>query len=518
MIHVIASGLRLRNDKSVFFGMNKKQINYPDHIPVLRGLWFNGDMLENLELFFEQECTGLRLDLIMVGVSGGPDSLCLLDLLVKTGKPLVVAHFDHQLRPESGREAQHVQELARRYGLPFVSDSQDVRSFAEENGFSLEEAARKLRYRFLFDRARSAGVQVIAVAHHADDQVETVLMHFLRGAGLSGLKGMAAVTLLPEFDPAIRLIRPLLRNWRSEIEAYCQEHKLETVDDRSNLDETYFRNRLRHRLIPELETYNPGFKQTLLHTAASLGGDFDLVAEVVNGFWARSVQENGSGYLAFDLSALRTASTALLRNLFRRAASYLNSDLRDVNFESVERLVRFIRHGDLASKDVDFTDGNHAFMEDDRLFIASRAIEIPSPYWPRITQPVELMVGQPLHLQDDWRFLVQEELGMPDLEAIHANTNSFQAWLDADTVKGQLQVRSRRGGDRFQPLGMPDGSLKLSDFFINEKMPARARTNWPLVCLEGEIIWVPGYRSAHRSRVTTATRRLVHISLLKSKN
>ena len=473
-------------------------------------------MLDNLDLFFEHECAGLSLDPILVGVSGGPDSLCLLDLLVTTKRPLIVAHFNHQLRPESDQEAEHVQDLAQRYALPFVSASQDVKSFASENSFSLEEAARKARYRFLFARAREAGAQVIAVAHHADDQVETVLMHLLRGAGLSGLKGMAAVTLLPEFDPDIRLIRPLLRTWRMDIEAYCQTHQLETVEDLTNSDQTYFRNRLRHSLIPEMETYNPGFKQVLLRSAESLAGDFELLFEVVDEFWRNSIRETGPGYLAFDLSALKTASPAMLRNLFRRAASHLNSDLRDVNFEAVERLVRYVRGGGGTFRDIDFTDGNHVFVEADKLFIARRSTQIPSPQWPQIRQSAGLKVGQPLLLEADWRLLVQEDAVPVDLEVIYANPDPFQAWLDADLVSGQLQVRCRRNGDRFQPLGLPEGSIKLSDFFINEKLPVRGRKNWPLVCLENEIIWIPGYRSAHPYRVTASTRRLLHFSLIKS--
>ncbi|MFH2040471.1 MAG: tRNA lysidine(34) synthetase TilS, partial [Chloroflexota bacterium] len=214
--------------------------------------------MDRLEFFLEHECKGLNLDPILVGVSGGPDSLCLLDVLVKAKRPVIVAHFNHLLRPESDQEAEHVKHMAQHYGLPFVTGSQDVKAFASKNGFSLEEAARKLRYRFLFAQAHKLGAMVIAVAHQADDQVETVLMHFLRGAGLNGLKGMIPVTLLPEFDPEIRLIRPLLRTWRKDIEAYCETHKLDTVEDLTNLDQTYFRNRLRHSLIPTMETYNPG--------------------------------------------------------------------------------------------------------------------------------------------------------------------------------------------------------------------------------------------------------------------
>jgi len=473
-------------------------------------------MLDKLEFFLEHDCEGLNLDPILVGVSGGPDSLCLLDCLVKAKRRVIVAHFNHQLRSESDQEAKHVHDLAQLYGLPFVSASQDVNAFASENGFSIEEAARKLRYRFLFAQAHKLGAMVIAVAHHADDQVETVLMHFLRGAGLSGLKGMTPVTLLPEFDSEIRLIRPLLRTWRKDIEAYCETYKLDTVEDLTNLDQTYFRNRLRHSLIPTLETYNPGFKLALLRSAESLSGDFQMLNEIVDDFWERSVLEIGEGFLAFNKSVLQAASPAILRNLFRRSASHLNSDLRDISFEAVERLVRYARNEVSVSSEIDFTDGNQVFIEGDRLFLARRSAEIPTPYWPQIGKTVELKVGKPLLLGTNWCLLVKEVASIDDLESIYTNTDSYQAWMDADLIQGDLQVRSRREGDRFQPLGMLEGSIKLSDYFINEKLPVRGRRTWPLVCLDNEILWIPGYRSAHPYRVTNSTRKLLHFELSKT--
>ena len=400
--------------------------------------------------------------------------------------------------------------------MPFVSASLDVKAFASENNFSIEEAARKLRYRFLFAQANKLGAKVIAVAHHADDQVETLLMHFLRGAGLSGLKGMAAVTLLPEFDPEIRLIRPLLRTWRKDIELYCETHKLETVEDLTNLDQTYFRNRLRHSLIPTMETYNPGFKQVLLRSAESLNGDYQLLSEVVDDFCQHSILESGDGFLTFNHPVLQAATPAMLRNLFRRSAAQLNSDLRDISFEAVKRLVQFTKNGSEVSREIDFTDGNHVFIEGDKLFVARRSAEIPTPDWPQIGRPMELKVGQPLLLGTNWCLQVKEDTGINHLESIFTNKDPFQAWMDADLIRGDLQVRSHIDGDRFQPLGMLEGKIKLSDFFINEKLPVRGRRSWPLVCLDNEILWIPGYRSAHPFRVTGSTRRIFYFKLNKT--
>ena len=154
--------------------------------------------------------------------------------------------------------------MAEERGLSFVLGCTDVSALAEEQKLSIEEAARVARYRFLFEQARQLKAQAVAVAHNADDQVETVLMHLLRGAGLGGLKGMPYRAILPVWDEAIPLVRPLLGVWRSEIEVYCRQHSLEPIEDASNQDTTFFRNRLRHQLLPTLQEYNPQGQRTAL--------------------------------------------------------------------------------------------------------------------------------------------------------------------------------------------------------------------------------------------------------------
>src|SRR5512140_1092861 len=274
---------------------------------------------------------------VVAGVSGGPDSLCLLDVLRRTGYPVIVAHFNHQLRPEAGAEAEAVAALAQEWGLEFVADSADVHSYAEEHSLSVEEAARLLRYRFLFETARNRFAQAVAVGHTADDQVETVLMHFLRGAGLAGLKGMEYRTLLPAFDASIPLVRPLLGLWREDTEAYCREQDLQPHYDASNADEAFLRNRLRHKLIPELETYNPRLKETLLRTAATLAGDYSLLQEAVDDHWKAVMLEQGEGWFAFEAAGLADCSEAMRRALIRRGAESLRPEGRELGYEALQR-------------------------------------------------------------------------------------------------------------------------------------------------------------------------------------
>ena len=207
----------------------------------------------NINAILKDECGLVKDRPLIVGVSGGADSLCLMDTLRTSGYPLVVAHFDHQLRPDSSRDARMVMETTARLGLDCVVDTGNVREYAESKKMSIEEAARALRYRFLFDLARRRNAQAVAVGHTADDQVETVLMHFLRGSGLAGLKGMSYRSIIKMFDVEIPIVRPLLAVAREETVEYCASHGLNPQHDSSNDSLDFQRNRIRHTLIPNLE-------------------------------------------------------------------------------------------------------------------------------------------------------------------------------------------------------------------------------------------------------------------------
>lgn len=440
---------------------------------------------------------------MLVGVSGGADSLTLLHFLHGLGYPLVCATFDHRLRLAAAGEVEHVRQIAENLGIGFVSDSADVAAHAQAEGLSIEEAARSLRYRFLFRAARLAGAQAVAVGHTADDQAETVLMHFLRGSGLSGLKGMAPRSFLPVFDNApagdhqIPLVRPLLGWRRADTEAYCREHGLTPIHDPTNSDTTYFRNRLRHTLLPELESYNPQIRAALARTAQALQGDDELLAELVEAAWQQSAQEQGAGYIAFARPTLEGFSPALRRNLFRRAAFLLRPGLRDVDFEALERASTL--------KPVDLAGGLQLFVEAGKIYLAACEADLPFAAWPQVQ--AEGLVG--------WE-LARDIIATGDFlaQAIE-NGDPFTAWLDADLTEGDLRVRALRAGDRFQPLGMGGRSVKLQDFFVNIKLPKHARARWPLFCLKDEIVWVGGLRLAHPFRVTEQTRRAVKLTLRK---
>jgi tRNA(Ile)-lysidine synthase len=214
-------------------------------------------MQDRVGIILRERCRLQPGDRMVLGVSGGADSLSLMDLFVRLGYSPVISHFDHQLRPGSGQDAAQVREWSDDLGLAFILGSQDVRAYAA----TLSLGCRETRYRFLCRAAEEVGATAVAVAHTADDQVETVLMHLLRGSGLAGLRGMAVRALPNPWNEEIALVRPLLSFWRAEILAYCADRGLQPRTDPTNQDPTFFRNRLRRELIPYLETFNPEIRR-----------------------------------------------------------------------------------------------------------------------------------------------------------------------------------------------------------------------------------------------------------------
>lgn len=451
---------------------------------------------------------------ILVGVSGGPDSLCLLDNLLQLGLAVIAAHFDHQLRQESAQDAETVRQIAEALGVPFVLGRQDVAHFAAVERLSLEEAARRLRYRFLFDQARQRQAQAVAVAHTADDQVETVLMHLLRGAGLNGLAGMRYRTLLPDWDPSIPLVRPLLDTWREDTLSYCRERGFVPVMDPSNQETVFFRNRVRHEVIPYLETLNPRARQNIWRAAHLLDGDAQVVQAVVEPAWLACLVEQQPGAVALRLDALQAMATGMLRAVLRRGIAQCLPGLRDINAAAVERAAQYVR-SPVGGK-VELGRGLYAFAEAGRLWIAGDA---PLPAlldWPQLDEDeIILPVPGEVTLPSGWTLACAwvEREAIPDFSG--QLDLRWEAWLDAGSLPERLCLRRPRPGDRFQPLGMQGHSQKLSDFWVNEKLPRRARTAWPLLVANDSILWVPGFRPAHPFRITPATRRALHARLYR---
>lgn len=473
-------------------------------------------MLENIGIILSEQC-GLERDrLTVVGVSGGPDSLCLLAALHHAGYPVLAAHFNHHLRPEADDESELVVQTATRLSLPSVVDGADVHAYADAHGMSVEEAARHLRYSFLFEQARRRDAQAIAVGHTADDQVETVLMHFLRGAGLTGLKGMPHRTVLPAFDDRLPIVRPLLDVWREETLVYCAANGLRPAMDPSNDSLNFTRNRLRKLLIPTLETYNSKFREAVWRSVQTLKADHALLHELVSGAWEDCVKQQAPDLIVFDLPRLMELSGGLQRNLLRRAVTALRPS-QETSYTLLKRATAFINDADAIRTDL--IGGLKLVREGDSLFLGGPGAVLPYDQWPQMEgeqAPLRVQVPGVVEIASGWR-LNSESWRLPALarEQAAANQDPFQVWLDAEQLPSGLELRTRRAGDRFEPLGMEGHSQKLSDFLVNEKVPQRARDHWPLLCAGEAVVWVPGYRPAHAYRLTSVSRKIVYFSLTR---
>jgi tRNA(Ile)-lysidine synthase len=465
-------------------------------------------------------------DGIVVGVSGGPDSLCLLHVLLRLreeyGLWLHAAHLNHGARgAEADADAEFVAALAGEWNLPLTVERQDVPAIAREHKLAFEEAARRVRYAFLARVAGEVGANRIAVGHNADDQAETVLMHFLRGAGPAGLRGMLPVTPIADYrllepfttHPAsCVVIRPLLEVPRVEIGRYCTEHGLTPRFDRSNLDTTYFRNRLRHELLPVLEAYNPNVRARLCHSAAVIAADYELLTQLQEEAWVQVVQEERETAIVFDRAGWRALPVALQRATLRQAAYRLRRSLRDVDFVHVESARQVGQRGETGAQ-ATLPLGLTLTVGYDTLTVGNTGDTGSPPdeplLWSADPRPVQLPGATPLP-QSDW-VLQAKVLKEWDAAQIAANPDPWTATLDADRLVEPLVLRPRRQGDRFRPHGMEGHSVKLNAFLINLKVPHTWRDHVPLLAAGDEIVWVCGRRIAEEVTVGPKTRRVARL-------
>lgn len=457
--------------------------------------------------FVEEEALLEPGQSLIVGVSGGPDSLCLLDCLHTLGFQPVVAHFDHQLRAESDADGDFVRQTAKSYGFPFELGRAP---YSAEEPFS-EERARFHRYRFLANVAAQRGIERIAVGHTANDQAETVLMHMIRGAGSSGLRGMRSITNLggwvelPEAR-GIYLIRPLLETWRYETEAYCSERGLSVLTDPTNRDPRFFRNRLRNDLMPELQTYNPRVQEVLLRTAKVMAAEAEAIDQLVDESWADWVTEAGDGVLAIQTEAIAQAPLALQRAAMRRAILELVPELRDVGFETVERALNSIRTG----KRLSLQGGLDLMVLNGKAYLRKPNAVIPLAGLPQVKSRAAQLLSLPFQfeLSAGWGLHGEE------IERVGERPDSAnEVWFDAAEIDGEIAIRAQRPGDRILPIGM-SGSMKLSDLMVNRKVPRLAREHWPVITCGDEIVWVPGLHRAKLAKVVSDTRKIIQMRVL----
>ncbi|WP_166510808.1 tRNA lysidine(34) synthetase TilS [Desulfallas thermosapovorans] len=433
---------------------------------------------------------------VVVGVSGGPDSMALLHILCRLRDTLkiklVVAHLNHCFRgAEADADARFVEDTARRLQLPAFVEARDVPAYIEGRGISPQVAAREVRYNFLDEVAVKTGASRVVLGHHADDQAETILLHILRGTGAGGLKGM-----LPVRDDFY--IRPLLAVRRRDIEEYCRRHNLPTRMDSSNMQAKYMRNRVRLELLPLLESkYNPNLVEALNRLGEICRDEDDYMEQQATEIFCRTRLLSGGNTLRLDMEGLTAVPRALLRRVIRRAWAEMCGDQAEISYRHIEQVLAIINGGG-GFRQVNLPRGiackkYYGVLE----FTLDREYkEIPFYQYflkvPGITfiPEVGISIGAEI--------LTAGEAGDP------SGYGPWQVLLDYDLLTVPLVVRRRLSGDRFCPLGL-EGTVKLKKFFIDQKIPRHARDCIPLVVSGNDIVWVVGIRPGEKWKVTDHT-------------
>ncbi len=443
-------------------------------------------------------------ELLVAGVSGGPDSVCLIHILASLsetlGIKLHIAHLNHLLRgAESDADADYVSSLAHELGIPATIERREVKAYQKKYRLSLEEAAREVRYAFFSEVACSLGTDMVAVGHTADDQIETILMHLVRGTGLAGLRGMQPLsTMRSSGGNEIKVIRPLLEVRRAETEAYCAAQGLSPRSDSSNLLPNQLRNKIRSQLVPLLREYNPDIDEALLRMAGAADSDLAYIEKEVLQLWGSVVRERPDG-IAIDREGFAKLHPALRRHLVRSVLQRLLGDLQDIESVHIESLLDALAKP--AGKKLSLARGL-AFHGDYGYGLITTNKTLPCPF-PALEGEHRLKIPGETEL-GGWRV----RSSILNRRPKKGSEKELKACFDLDVVGKELTVRGRRRGDRFQPLGM-ESPKKLQDFMVDAKITRSRRDHVPLVCSPQHIIWAVGWRIDHRARVTSSTRHVL---------
>lgn len=423
---------------------------------------------------------------IVLALSGGIDSMVLADMLLQAKADFVLAHCNFHLRgEESDGDEQFVRDYAERKGLSLYVKQFDTLNYAEEHKLSIEMAARELRYAWFEELRQQLNYDYIAVAHHADDQLETFFINLLRGAGIRGLKGMKPVNG--------HIIRPLLDVSRAEIQQYAEEYHLQWREDHTNAETQFLRNKIRHELLPVIDGISKEGRSAILKSINHLASENELYRELVMEKLSQMVAplrgaNSCVGSDATDLASLRDAEGlrfSLTSRLLPLTSHLLFEWLRDYGFN--EDQVHFIHEA------MNGQPGTTFFSPTHRVTVERDGLEL-------------LPICQQNETQTE---LVYEQ--QPNNECFVMDHSPEVAQLDYDKLTFPLQLRKWQAGDRFHPLGMT-GSKLLSDFFVDQKMTTRQKEACRvLTTANGEIVWVVGRRIDDRFKVTDKTKTILKV-------
>jgi tRNA(Ile)-lysidine synthase len=449
---------------------------------------------------------------VIVGVSGGPDSVCLLHILKRISDSymkikIVAAHINHMLRmEESDGDEEYVKRLCKELGIVLYVKRVDVKFYAKEHSVSVEVAGRKIRYDFFKEVADKYKNNLkIAVGHNRNDRVETILMNLFRGTGPEGISGMKIKTG--------NIIRPLLLTGREEIEEYCRTNFLNPRCDSSNLRNDYTRNKIRNILIPYINKVlkiNSG--NSVYRFVSLLDDELDFIREYAEKCYEECTSETKSVSKAvLNLGYFNNYHIALQKRVIRMAVEKINGNLNEIENIHVENAVKLCMEGKTGSI-LHMPGGIRVYKSYDSvsIFFQKEDKNENTDFCKMVIIPGKTYLS-------DISAVVRSSLFKHngDVEKYRQiKKDSFIQYFDYETLCKEFYIRNRRRSDRFIPLGM-SGTKKLKDFFIDEKIPVNKRNVLPLIAEGNEIIWVIGYRTGEKFKVTAKTRTVLKLEYIK---
>ncbi|GBD96687.1 MAG TPA: tRNA lysidine(34) synthetase TilS [Nitrospirae bacterium] len=444
-------------------------------------------------------------DRVLIGLSGGPDSVCLAVILDKLRKDfnllLSAVYIDHGLRPgEVKKEIEFCKDFCNRFRIDFYERAIDVKKFAGDEGLNLQEAARELRYGVYEEISENIKADRIALGHNADDQAETILMRLFRGSGRKGLAGIP-----PKRG---RIIRPLIETERKDIEAFLagaiHESPLHSrqhfIIDSSNLKEKYSRNWIRLSLMGEIRKKYPAAVHDICRTSEIFREEDEYLELIVTKTLMRLISRKSDSSIELFLRPLETIEIPVLRRVLRRAIE-ATKGLRGISFVHIEEIIRLIKEGKSGNR-LDLPKNIRVVREYSILKITTEKPLTLSGY--EIQPPCEIKIKE---ADIVLKALFEEEGG-------ETGDGRTSVLLDAGNMTFPLGIRARAAGDFFYPLGFGK-KKKLQDFFVDEKIPRDERDITPIVVSGNDIIWVAGYRADERFKVTDKTDKFLRLIVLK---
>lgn len=438
-------------------------------------------------------------DKVIVGVSGGPDSMCLLHVLLRLRErfslELIAAHVNHGLRgKDADEDEKYVEEFCGLNDVEFRCVKEDIHKISAERNVSDETAGREVRYEFFEKLKREKAADKIAIAHNLNDQAETVLMRIMRGTGLEGLAGIKPVR-----DGVY--IRPLLGCSRSEIEEYCTRNGINPRIDKTNFESIYARNKIRLELIPYIEkNFNKDIINVLNRLAASSKVDSEYLEQETEKKYKKYCKNEESKVIITKEAFLE--HEAVSTRLIRMAFSLVLGNLRNFERLHIYQVIDLQRNG--TGKKLMLPNGVTAFNNygDISIYLNGDAEEPASGK----TGVYKLLRGVNSIKELGLRVTVEEY----PAEAACSEKNEFVKYFDSSKAEGDITLRFRKPGDKFNPLGMA-GSKKLKDIFIDMKVPQDKRDRTPLICFGGKIAWVVGFKASNWSKADKSTKNIIMI-------